>query len=126
MSKELRVAILGGGKMAQKHGTAIRLQPGARFVVNNNARLEMGHQAVAANHSIAMGEVVVNNGGILEVGFEENNGTVQGHQVHSLTVTAAGGRNGGLTLNEGATLILAGDRRTIANLKQLLVQGKVN
>ncbi|MBM0106236.1 Gfo/Idh/MocA family oxidoreductase [Steroidobacter sp. S1-65] len=32
MSKELRVAILGGGKMAQKHGTAIRLQPGARFV----------------------------------------------------------------------------------------------
>lgn len=28
-------------------------------------------------------------------------------------------------LNEGATLILAGDRRTIAALKQLLVQGKV-
>jgi TrkA domain protein len=28
-------------------------------------------------------------------------------------------------LNEGATLILAGDRRTIAALKQLLVNGKV-
>lgn len=28
-------------------------------------------------------------------------------------------------LNEGATLILAGDRKTIANLKQLLVKGKV-
>ena len=29
-------------------------------------------------------------------------------------------------LNEGATLILAGDRRTIAALKQLLVEGTVN
>jgi predicted dehydrogenase/nucleoside-diphosphate-sugar epimerase len=32
MSKELRVAILGGGRMAQQHATAIRLQPLARFV----------------------------------------------------------------------------------------------
>ena len=30
------------------------------------------------------------------------------------------------TLNEGATLILAGDRKTIASLKQLLVKGKVS
>jgi len=29
-------------------------------------------------------------------------------------------------LNEGATLILAGDRRSITNLKRLLVTGKVN
>jgi TrkA domain protein len=29
-------------------------------------------------------------------------------------------------LNEGATLILAGDRRTIASLKQLLIKGKVS
>ena len=29
-------------------------------------------------------------------------------------------------LNEGATLILAGDRRTITNLKRLLVSGKVD
>jgi len=29
-------------------------------------------------------------------------------------------------LNEGATLILAGDRRTIASLKQLLAKGKVD
>jgi TrkA domain protein len=29
-------------------------------------------------------------------------------------------------LNDGATLILAGDRRTIGNLKRLLVEGKVN
>ena len=28
MSKELRVAILGGGRMAQQHATAIRLQAG--------------------------------------------------------------------------------------------------
>ena len=32
MSKELRVAILGGGKMALQHATAARLQPGAKLV----------------------------------------------------------------------------------------------
>lgn len=32
MTKELRVAILGGGRMAQQHAKAIRLQPQARFV----------------------------------------------------------------------------------------------
>jgi len=32
MSKELRVAILGGGRMAQQHATAIRLQSAAKFV----------------------------------------------------------------------------------------------
>lgn len=32
MSNELKVAILGGGRMAQKHATAIRLRPGAKFV----------------------------------------------------------------------------------------------
>ena len=32
MTKELRVAILGGGRMAHQHATAIRLQPRARFV----------------------------------------------------------------------------------------------
>jgi predicted dehydrogenase/nucleoside-diphosphate-sugar epimerase len=32
MGKELRIAILGGGKMAQKHATAARLQPQARLV----------------------------------------------------------------------------------------------
>lgn len=32
MGGELRIAILGGGKMAQKHATAIRLQPGTRLV----------------------------------------------------------------------------------------------
>ena len=30
-----------------------------------------------------------------------------------------------ILLNEGATLILAGDRRSIAKLKELLVSGKV-
>jgi len=32
MDKQLRVAILGGGRMALKHATAIRLQPGASLV----------------------------------------------------------------------------------------------
>jgi predicted dehydrogenase/nucleoside-diphosphate-sugar epimerase len=32
MGGELRIAILGGGKMAQKHAVAVRIQPGAKLV----------------------------------------------------------------------------------------------
>lgn len=39
MSKLLRVAILGGGRMAQKHAVAVRLQPGAQLVAVADPRL---------------------------------------------------------------------------------------
>ncbi len=77
--------------------------PNARIVVNNNALLDMGHQVVAATQSIKIGAVEVNSGGILEVGFEQSSSTNDGHHAYHLTLTAAGSRDGDLTLHDGAT-----------------------
>ncbi|HJQ80533.1 MAG TPA: hypothetical protein VJ828_11285 [Lacipirellulaceae bacterium] len=77
----------------------------ARFVVGNNARLEMGHQAIDSAHSIELGEVVVNNGGIFEVGFEQTSSAgVSGHHIYQTTLTDSGSREGTLTVNPGGTL----------------------
>jgi predicted dehydrogenase/nucleoside-diphosphate-sugar epimerase len=40
MARELRVAILGGGKMAQKHATAVRLQPNVKLVAVGDPYLD--------------------------------------------------------------------------------------
>jgi hypothetical protein len=90
----------------------------AAFVVNNRARMEVGFQVAHPDpaKNINLGEVTVNSGGTLEVGFEQ--GPVQfspfygtatpgygtGHHVGQLVVTNAGGRSGDLTLNSGSTL----------------------
>ena len=52
----------------------------AGFVVNDHARLEFGHQVVHANPSklLSVGELTVNNGGTLEVGFEQGQLAVPG------------------------------------------------
>jgi hypothetical protein len=77
----------------------------ARFVVGNNARLEMGHQAIDSAHSIELGEVVVNNGGIFEVGFEQTSSNgVAGHHIYQTKLTDSGSREGTLTVNPGGTL----------------------
>jgi hypothetical protein len=77
----------------------------ARFVVGNNARLEMGHQAIDSAHSIELGEVVVNDGGIFEVGFEQmSSAGVAGHHTYQTTLTDSGSREGTLTINPGGTL----------------------
>ena len=47
-----------------------RSQPNARIVINNNARLEMGHDEVNADFSVALGDVEINSGGTLVVGYE--------------------------------------------------------
>ena len=85
--------------------------PNAAFVINENARLEMGHQAVPNEKAIAFGEVTVNGGGTLEVGFEQALGSpaggyTTGHHAYHLDVTNRGGRSGGLTLNDSANLQL--------------------
>lgn len=91
--------------------------PRAGFVVNNNARLEFGFQVAhpAPTKSLTAGQITVNNGGVLEVGFEQgpvndspffttspSKGT--GHHVAHLDITSARGRSGGLTLTSGAKL----------------------
>lgn len=78
--------------------------PAAKFVIGSNARLEMGHQVVAATKTTTFGEIEVKNGGTLEVGFEQSDGTVNGHHAYRLTLDKDSGRSGGLTLESGSTL----------------------
>lgn len=90
----------------------------AGFVVNQNARAEFGFQVFhpAPTKSINVGEIAVNNGGTLEVGFEQGPvasspffGTLTpgfgtGHHNAQLNLTSGNGRSGGLTMTSGATL----------------------
>lgn len=105
--------------------------PAAKFVVNANGRLESGAQPIplTVNAGTKMGEVVVNNGGVLEVGFEQANavsGTfVEGHHVNHLHLTNAGGRNGNLTLNTGATLRMQINGTSADQFDRIESQGSV-
>ena len=77
--------------------------------MNQHARAEFGFQVQHPdpNKFVSIGEITVNNGDILEVGFEQ--GPVDGspfyastgHEVGHLNITSANGRSGNLTLNSG-------------------------
>jgi hypothetical protein len=82
-----------------------------KFVAQNNGRIEFGHQAVAPVHSLKVGEIEIESGGIVEVGFEQQYGTAgtalhdnAGHHIYKLTMTNEGSRTGDLTINDGGTL----------------------
>jgi hypothetical protein len=89
----------------------------AGVVINQNARVEFGFQVQYPDpaKSLNVGEITVNNGGTLEVGFEQGpvtgspfyptSGTAGvGNHVAKLNLTSANGRSGGLTMTSGATL----------------------
>jgi hypothetical protein len=100
--------------------------PNARFVINNRGRLEMGNQAIVSNHSVQMGEVVVNNGGTLEVGFEQQlpDGS-EGHHAYTLSLTSEGTRDGNLTLADGATLRMQINGTPATDFDQIAAEGNV-
>jgi hypothetical protein len=98
----------------------------ARFVVATNARLEMGHQAIDSAHSIELGEIVVDDGGILEVGFEQSSSTgVAGHHAYQLTLTDSGSREGSLTLNPGGMLRMQVNGTEPEQFDSILADGNV-
>jgi hypothetical protein len=80
--------------------------PAAKIVANANSRVEMGHNITGTAKSIELGEVVVNSGGALEIGYEDNLTTTTGHQVGHLAVTKDGGRSGNLTLSAGSKTVM--------------------
>ena len=100
--------------------------PNARFVINNRGRLEMGNQAIVSNHSVQMGEVVVNNGGTLEIGFEQQlpDGG-EGHHAYKLTLTSKGTRDGNLTLADGSMLRMQINGTATTDFDQIAAEGIV-
>ncbi|MEX2168414.1 MAG: PEP-CTERM sorting domain-containing protein [Pirellulales bacterium] len=100
--------------------------PNARFVVNNNAQLEMGNQAIASIHSLQMGAVEINDGGTLEIGFEQTSGAgVVGHHAYKLTLTSEGTRDGSLTLADGATVQMQINGTTAGQFDSIAADGDV-
>lgn len=81
--------------------------PAAKIVVNDNARFEMGRQVVGTAKVTNFGEIDVNAGGTLEVGFEQvqDSNSPQaadtGQHVGHLGLVNTDGRPGTLTLQHG-------------------------
>jgi hypothetical protein len=83
--------------------------PFAKLVVKDLGRVDTGAQDIPlpVNFGTQIGEVVVNGGGVFEVGFEQANAVsgvfTEGHHAAHVTLTSFGGRNGSLTLTGGLT-----------------------
>ncbi|HEX6962673.1 MAG TPA: hypothetical protein VF175_12450, partial [Lacipirellula sp.] len=111
--------------------------PNARIVINSNARMDAGVQTVpgvegssAVLRDIQVGEIVVNNGGILEVGFEQDEtGSAffqqTGHHVGHLVLVNNDARDGDLTLSGGATLRMQINGTANELFDRITVQGDV-
>lgn len=84
-----------------------RSLPAAKIVVNNHAVFDMGHQVVGTVKQIQFGEVEVNSGGTLEIGYEQSiAGFEIGRQVGNLQLVNTDGRAGSLTLGAGSRTVM--------------------
>jgi hypothetical protein len=103
--------------------------PSAKFIVNDKGRMETGAQSIplANGAGTTIGEIVVNSGGVLEVGFEQANavgGTfTEGHHANHLHLNSTAGRNGSLTLNNGAMLRMQINGTTADQFDRIELQG---
>ena len=80
---------------------------GARIVVNDNAVVDVGHPVVGSTKTYEYGEIEVNAGGTLEVGFEASIAGEQiGRHVAKMALVNANGRSGSLTLRDGSTTVM--------------------
>ena len=100
--------------------------PNAKVVINSNALVDMGHQVIASTKTIRLGEVEVNSGGILEVGFEQSSATNDGHHAYNLTLSAQGTRSGSLTLNGGSTTRMQINGTASDQFDRITAQGSVS
>lgn len=103
-----------------------RSLPAAKIVVNNNAVFDMGHQVVGTAKQIQFGEVEVNSGGILEIGYEQSiAGFETGRQVGNLQLVNTNGRAGSLTLNPGSRTIMQVNGKDATQFDTINSQGSV-
>lgn len=93
--------------------------PDAAIVVNNNATLETGHQEIFTEFSVALGDVTINNGGTLVVGYEADGN----HNPYLLTVTNDGSRDGDLTIASGAKTVMQINGTATEDYDQIVVEG---
>ena len=100
--------------------------PAAKIVVNNNALFDMGHQVVGTVKQMQFGEVEVNSGGTLEVGYEQSiAGFETGRQVGNLQLVNTDGRAGSLTLSAGARTVMQVNGKDAGQFDAIAAQGAV-
>jgi len=85
--------------------------PGGAIVINQNAKLDMGWDEATNITSTRIGEVTINSGGTMVVGFEHlGDGNSQdglvGHVPFNLQLTTQQGRSGDLTLAASSTTVM--------------------
>jgi hypothetical protein len=103
-----------------------RSLPSARIVVNDHAVLEMGRQVVGTTKTTAFGEIQVNTGGTLEIGFEQyDTETTSGHHVGHLVLAADSGRAGTLSLAAGSTTIMQINGKNAGEFDTIAAQGNI-
>ena len=102
-----------------------RNMPGAKVVVNSNARVETGWAAIASTAGTTLGEVNVKNGGTFEVGFEQGDASTTGHQANQLLLDKDSGRSGGLTLESGSTLRMQINGTATNAFDSIIAEGSV-
>ncbi len=93
--------------------------PDAAIVVNNNATLEMGHEEIFTEFSVALGDVTINSGGTLVVGYEADGN----HNPYLLTMTNDGTRDGDLTIAAGAKTVMQINGTATEDYDQIVVEG---
>lgn len=103
-----------------------RSLPAAKIVVNNHAVFDMGHQVVGTVKQIQFGEVEVNSGGTLEVGYEQSiAGFETGRQVGNLQLVNTDGRAGSLTLKAGSRTVMQVNGKDAGQFDTIAAQGAV-
>lgn len=98
---------------------------GAKLVVNDNARLEMGRQVVGTDKATNFGEIEVNAGGTLEIGFEQvDTAAATGNHVAHLRLVNTSNRAGSLKLTNGG--LSSGDPNSepVGSMVVMQVNGK--
>lgn len=99
--------------------------PAAKVVINANARFEMGHDVQATTKFTNFGEIVVNSGGSLEIGHEDNLTSTTGHQVGNLRLVATDGQSGDLTLNAGSKTIMQVNGTAPGQFDRIVAEGDI-
>ena len=95
-------------------------------MVNNHAVFDMGHQVVGTVKQIQFGEVEVNSGGTLEVGYEQSiAGFETGRQVGNLQLVNTDGRAGSLTLKAGSRTVMQVNGKDAGQFDTIAAQGAV-
>ncbi len=98
--------------------------PAAKVIVNQNGKLTTGFRA-SPNATVDIGEIEIMSGGELNVGYVSPNSVpaAEAHTAQDLVVTNSSGRDGNLTLQNGALTRMQINGTMVGEFDRILVEG---